>query len=182
MRFAQVAQYVRGALALVVLFSYGAQYQLLGRLQRGVAVTPALADANDWRVRVLGGLQLVVTLLAFVAFVQWFYRAYQNVHRLPRARPDYRPSMAAWCWFIPVINPWYPYKIMVEIGHYLGSQLADATRVLMGLQVVTLLSAGVTLALLKTLAPHEEALRAAQTAAPAAALLPGGNPSGLAFE
>lgn len=228
MRFAQGAQYVRGALALVVLFSYGVQYQLLGQLQRGVAVTPAAADANDWRVRVLSGFQLVVALLAFVALVQWFYRAYQNVHRLPRARPDYRPSMAAWCWFIPFINLWYPYKIMVEIGHYLGrfahprtqvlssrwdylavawwvlniglvlfsrvvayqargeshslAQLADATRVLMALQVITLLSAGVTLALLKTLAPHEEVLLTVPAVAPAAALPPGETPSGLAFE
>lgn len=230
MRFAQGAQYVRGALAFVALFSYGLQYQLLRRAQLGVAVTPAAADANDWRVQVVGGFQLVVALLAFVAFVQWFYRAYQNTHRLPRARPDYRSSMAAWCWFIPVINLWYPYKIMVEIGHYLGrfthsrtqvlssrwdylvvgwwvlntglvlfsrlavhqsrggahslAQLLDTTRVLMVVQIVTLLSVGVTLALLKTLAPHEQALLAAQPAvlAPAAEPPTDQPPAGLAFE
>lgn len=200
-RFAQVSQCIRGAFALGVFFSYGLQHQLLRRLQLGEGIPPGAAAANDWRVRVLSGIQLVIVLMAFVAFVQWFYRAYGNAHRLPRAKPAYSPSIAVWCWFIPVINLWYPYRIMVEIGHYFGrfshlrqtvlssrwdylvtawwslsiaivlfsrftaframggaqslDDLLHTTRVLMGTQVLTLLSALVTLAMLKVIAPHE---------------------------
>lgn len=206
MRFAQLAQGTRGAVALVVLASYGLQYQLLHRMQLGEIIGPEAADANDWRVRVLVGVQFVVALLAFIALVQWFHRAYQNAHRLPRARPEYRASMAVWGWLIPIINLWYPYKIMLELGHYLGgftnprntivssrwdflvvgwwvlyigvviisrvnvsavlnSSGADSldgllrtTRLLMATQALTIASAAVTVALLRTIAPHEQSL------------------------
>lgn len=211
MRFAQLAQGLRGVVALVVLVSYGLQYQLLRRMQLGEIIGSEAANANDWRVRVLTGVQFVVALLAFIAMVQWFYRAYQNAHRLPRAKPEYRASMAVWGWLIPVINLWYPYKIMLELGHYLGGfsnprnaivssrwdflvvgwwvlyiggaiasrvnvftalhaadagqfdGLLRATRLLMATQVLTIASAAVTIALLRTIAPHEQNLTPART-------------------
>lgn len=206
MRFAQLAQGFRGVVALVVLVSYGLQYQLLRRMQLGEVIGSEAANANDWRVRVLTGVQFVVALLAFIALVQWFYRAYQNAHRLPRAKPEYRSSMAVWGWLIPVINLWYPYNIMLELGHYLGGftnprnaivssrwdflvvgwwvlyigviiasrvnvfaalnaadagqldGLLRATRLLMATQALTIASAAVTVALLRTIAPHEQSL------------------------
>lgn len=120
MRFAQITQWARGAVALLVFISYWLEYQLLQQGLRGEGISASEAEANDWRIKLLGGLQLVVVLMAIIALVQWTYRAYQNVHRLPNARPSYRTGMAAWSWFIPFVNLWYPYKILQEIGQALG--------------------------------------------------------------
>ncbi len=84
-------------------------------MQLGGFVAPEQAQASDWRVRVLTGIEFIIVVSAFIALVLWFYRAYQNAHRLPRAKPEYSESMAAWGWIIPVINLWYPYKIMLAV-------------------------------------------------------------------
>lgn len=210
MLFAQLAQWARGAFALIVLVSYGMQYRLLQRLQLGQSISNDAADANDARVQLLTDIQLVIAILAFVALALWFYRAYQNVHRLPNAKPEYSPNMAALSWFIPFVNLWIPYKIMLEIGHYLGGftnpritiissrwdylavgwwilnigvfivsrfnlallkyssdnisieELLRSSRLLMASQVVTMLCALATIAVLKAIAPHESALVTSQ--------------------
>ncbi|MBF9221153.1 DUF4328 domain-containing protein [Hymenobacter ruricola] len=120
MRFAQGGQWVRGGLALLGVVAYAVQYHLLRRVQLGQKVAAGTADAIDGGVLALTVGQLVVIIGAFVGLLLWFYRAYQNAHRLPLADPNYPASMAVWGWFIPVINLWYPYKIMAELGHYLG--------------------------------------------------------------
>jgi hypothetical protein len=206
MLLAQLGQWVRGALALVLLAANGMRYWLLSRIQHGKFVSSEIADANDQWVLVASVIQLVVALLAFIALVQWFYRAYQNAHRLPNARPAYSAGMAIWGWLIPIINLWLPYKIMLEVGHYLGGftdprntvvsskwdylviswwainiliailarinllptmtpsisssleDLLQITRMQMSTQVVTILGVLTTLAILKTIAPHEQVL------------------------
>ena len=130
MLFAQIAQGARGAFALISLVSYGLQYRLLQQLQLGQSIADEVIDATDARVQLLTNIQLVVAILAFVALVLWFYRAYQNVHRLPDAQPEYSPRMAALSWFIPFVNLWVPYKIMLEIGHYIGGFTAPRTSII----------------------------------------------------
>lgn len=195
-------------------------FWMLRQAQLGKAVADELAEGISWAVPVFYSMQVLFHLLAFIAFVRWFYRAYQNVHRLPQAKPDYRADMALWSWFIPLINVWFPYKIMLEIGHYVGQfshprspalssrwdflvvgwvvldiavflavraillltpdrstldELLRANQLLMATQVIFLLRALATIALLRLIAPHEQQLFAAQAAgspAPAASSTP----------
>ncbi|MBG8553461.1 DUF4328 domain-containing protein [Hymenobacter sp. BT594] len=49
-------------------------------------------------------------LLGLVAEALWMYRAYHNEHQLSLA--SYSKSMAAWSWFVPILNIWLHYRIM----------------------------------------------------------------------
>jgi hypothetical protein len=118
MRFAQGAQWARGLLALLCLISYGMQYQLLRHVEQGGTIAPGSGYANDARVEALEYTQLGITLLATVALALWMYRAYYNVHQLPRAQPRHDTSLAAWGWVIPIMNLWLPCRIMDDIGRY----------------------------------------------------------------
>jgi hypothetical protein len=118
MRAAQLAQWLRLTTTLIGVLYFGYYYYLLHRILLGKAVSAEEMNRGDLVYRFLSGVEFVMALLALLAFVLWFYRAYQNVHRLPWTKPQHKESMAGWSWFIPVLNVFYPYQMMKEIGHY----------------------------------------------------------------
>jgi hypothetical protein len=120
MQLAQLMSWVRGGVALVEVVLMMMQYYWVKAIAAGEKLNEGSYDTFDAITVTLGYTQTIVAVLAFVAFARWFYRAYQNVHRLPGAEPDDDESMAGWGWFIPIYNLWKPYKIMVEIGRYIG--------------------------------------------------------------
>lgn len=118
LRHAVLFQWIAIGISVVALVSDAFQYRLLRRLAAGEAVPDGVTDANDWRQQVVGGVQMVLLLMAFIALVLWFYRAYGNLHRLPNTpRPQHSAGAAAWGWFVPVINLWYPLQMMKEIWY-----------------------------------------------------------------
>jgi hypothetical protein len=90
------------------------QIDVLGRIARGAVLAPGEADANDARMQLIAGARLLVFVLAGVAFIRWFRRAYANLQSfgVPLKNPE---SDALWSFFIPLLNFIRPYDIMRQI-------------------------------------------------------------------
>lgn len=83
-----------------------------------VLVIVLIVDAAAW----LGAMVLPVFgivsnfgfFVAMVMFLVWFYRARVNAegHGWPQRRS---PGWAIVAWFVPVVNFWFPFQIMVDI-------------------------------------------------------------------
>jgi hypothetical protein len=56
----------------------------------------------------------IVGLITAVRFIQWFRRAYFNLHLL-RSDLRFSESTAAWSWFVPVFSLYAPFIIMREL-------------------------------------------------------------------
>lgn len=125
--FAQWAKGLQAGVSLLLLAALARQYYLIHQVELGARIDPGAATLNDWLVRIGVGLQLTLLILALVALIQWQLRAYQNVHRLPDARPRYGSNMAGWGWFIPILSFWVPYQVMADIGRYIGRFNSDGT-------------------------------------------------------
>ena len=76
---------------------------------------PGKVKANDIRQLVVGIIQFAVYLITVVVFLNWFRRAYGNLHRLGIEYLRQSESMAVWSWFIPIVNLFRPVQIMYEI-------------------------------------------------------------------
>jgi hypothetical protein len=66
------------------------------------------------REQIIGVLYLIVYIISTVTFIQWFRRAYFNLH----LRVDYLLHTEGWAagsWFVPVISLFRPYQIMKEL-------------------------------------------------------------------
>ena len=53
--------------------------------------------------------------MTIVFFLNWFHRAYANLHRIGIANLSYPAPRAAWAFFIPILNLFQPYRIAEEI-------------------------------------------------------------------
>lgn len=74
-----------------------------------------VANLTDLMQSILALTNLVVFVLAATFFIMWFRRAYNNLHQLPWHNTRYTEGWAAGSWFVPVVNLWWPYQIMVDI-------------------------------------------------------------------
>ncbi|BDD08248.1 hypothetical protein FUAX_06800 [Fulvitalea axinellae] len=54
-------------------------------------------------------------IVSIVVFLNWFRRAYGNLHRAGVKHLEYSETMAIWAFFIPFVNLVRPYSIMKEI-------------------------------------------------------------------
>lgn len=77
----------------------------------------APADTNGIGVHIRGLPAIIVGLMSLVAvifFLIWFYRARQNVgwSTWPQSRSA---GWAIWGWFLPPVLLWFPYQIMCDI-------------------------------------------------------------------
>jgi hypothetical protein len=73
-------------------------------------------EINSFRQSLVGFLQLGVYIATIVLFIQWFRRAYYNLHQVG-ADPQFEEGWAAGAWFIPILNLFRPYHIMREIWY-----------------------------------------------------------------
>jgi hypothetical protein len=101
---------------LVDMGSLGWQYYLL----TGVQANPDNIDMETLRtsdmIRLAVGIaHLAILILTIVFFIMWFRRAYYNLRTLPWHNARYTDGWAAGGWFVPIINLWYPYQIMIDI-------------------------------------------------------------------
>ena len=117
-RYVLIFEWIVVGTSVVSMASEAAQYLLLRQVAAGVPVSAAVADANDWRQQVVSSTQLVLILLAFVAVVLWTHRAYENLHHLTKSpRPEYSAGAAGWGWFVPILNFWYPFRVMKDLWY-----------------------------------------------------------------
>lgn len=118
-------------LEVISLVSGYFQYQLLQGVNNGGELSPATASANDTREQIIAFALLAASIVSIVTFIQWFRRAYFNLHQ----RIDglaYSEGWAAGSWFVPVISLFRPYQIMKELyfqtKHYLLNRGFDVYR------------------------------------------------------
>lgn len=102
------------AIEAISLISSGFQYSLLQTMASGGDYTMAQAESNDTRQMLIGLLQVVVYIVCAVFFIQWFRRAYYNLHMVFSDLSN-GEGWAAGAWFVPIANLYLPYQIMKEL-------------------------------------------------------------------
>ncbi len=102
------------AMEIISLISAYFQYTLLQTVAQGGEVSMEAANANDSREQIIAIIYLIVYLVSAVTFIQWFRRAYYNIHQLVPYCLN-TEGWAAGSWFVPILNLFKPYQIMKEI-------------------------------------------------------------------
>lgn len=109
-----IALWVMAALELVGLFSSYMQYKLLTDMRDIGVWEDSDVDANDLREVIVATIYIVGFLITAIFFIMWFRRAYSNLHkRVDQLR--FEPGWAAGAWFVPILNFFRPYQIMMEL-------------------------------------------------------------------
>ena len=99
---------------IVSLISGYFQYDLLRVSAMGGEISLDTITANETSEIVVGLLSAITYIISAVTFIQWFRRAYYNLH-LKVNFLNYTEGWAAGCWFVPFINLYRPYQIMKEL-------------------------------------------------------------------
>ncbi|NIK73072.1 hypothetical protein FHS56_000558 [Thermonema lapsum] len=102
------------ALEIISLISGYLQYDLLQTVANGGKISMATATANDTREQMIGTIYIIVYVISAVTFIQWFRRAYFNLHQKVK-NLAYTEGWAAGSWFVPIVNLYRPYQIMKEL-------------------------------------------------------------------
>ncbi|MFC2125326.1 DUF4328 domain-containing protein [Bacteroidota bacterium] len=92
------------------------EFSLLNSLENNLHVTTYDVGANETRQALTGIFYFIVALCSGIAFLGWFYRAYTNFERAGIGT-RYPSKYAIISFFIPLINLYFPYRIMSEIWH-----------------------------------------------------------------
>ena len=101
-------------LEVVLLISGYLQYELLNQWANGGEISIESADSNDSREQILGIVYMIAYILSSVMFIQWFRRAYYNLHQKIN-HLSYSEGWAAGAWFVPILSLFRPYQIMKEL-------------------------------------------------------------------
>lgn len=102
-------------LAVIGLISSYFELRLLQSALDGTYIDDQKAEANDLRQMLIGFLQIGIFIASMVVFLNWFRRAYGNLHRITTSFLVHKEKMAVWAWFIPIIHLFRPVQIMNEI-------------------------------------------------------------------
>ena len=108
-------------LSIVNIASLVWQYSLLSDVDEG-NIDMSLVETSDMLRSIITISNLLLIILSIVFFIMWFRRAYYNLHQLPWNNARYTEGWAAGSWFVPIINLWWPYQIMMDI--WKGTQYA----------------------------------------------------------
>nr|WP_294862559.1 DUF4328 domain-containing protein [uncultured Fluviicola sp.] len=101
------------AFQLVASISDFFQYLLLKRIEVG-NFNIAETDSNDIRQSIVSILVMLLLVGTGIVFIQWFRRAYYNLHQLS-TNLTHSEGWAAGAWFVPIMNLGRPYNIMKEM-------------------------------------------------------------------
>jgi hypothetical protein len=102
------------AMNCISLISSYFQYDLLQTAANGGEISTEYATSNDNREQAIGIIQIIVFVVSALTFIQWFRRAYFNLH-LRINHLSHSEGWAAGCWFMPIVNLFRPYQIMKEL-------------------------------------------------------------------
>lgn len=89
------------------------QYNILLDIENGTFVSDVVLESNDFRVQALAIFYLAIFIVSGITFIQWFRRAYYNLHL--RTECNNTEGWASGAWFVPIISLFKPYKIMKEL-------------------------------------------------------------------
>lgn len=101
-------------LEVISLGSSYMQYDFIQAAISGENITMDEANANDTRERLVGIIYILAMIVSGITFIQWFRRAYYNLHQ----RVDHLNHGEGWAagaWFVPFLNWFRPYQIMQEL-------------------------------------------------------------------
>ena len=101
-------------LEVISLISGYFQYDLLQTVANGGEISMETATANDTREQMIGIIYTIAYIISAITFIQWFRRAYFNLH-LKVNHLSHTEGWAAGSWFVPIISLYRPYQIMKEI-------------------------------------------------------------------
>lgn len=88
--------------------------------------SPETIELSNWVGRVIGISFIVNYIVIIVLFVNWFRRAYGNLHRAGAGRRlTFTERQAAWSFFIPIVNLARPYTIAKEILYETRKKIGD---------------------------------------------------------
>lgn len=104
---------VTGINALMAVSSY-LQVKLLNVMAAGESVSDQQTNMNDMREAIIAGLYTIAYIVSVVTFIQWFRRAYFNLHTKVK-HLEFTEGWAAGSWFVPILNLFRPYQIMKEL-------------------------------------------------------------------
>jgi hypothetical protein len=102
------------AMNCISLISSYFQYDLLQTATNGGEISAEYATSNDNREQAIGVIQIIVFVISAITFIQWFRRAYFNLHLRVNHLSE-TEGWAAGCWFVPIMNFYKPYQIMKEM-------------------------------------------------------------------
>jgi hypothetical protein len=75
-------------------------------------VTQAAVEMLTLSLVFFGVIGYIITV---VAFLIWMHRSYSNLEPLGIRNPEYSPTWAVGCWFVPFMNLVRPYNMIKEI-------------------------------------------------------------------
>lgn len=113
-RLAVLMLYVMVALEAVSIVSSYLQYNLLVDMRNGVFVSQDQLEANDSREQIIAIVYLIAFIISIITFIQWFRRAYFNLH-LRSTQLRHSEGWAAGAWFVPIFNLYAPVQIMLDL-------------------------------------------------------------------
>lgn len=102
------------ALDIISFISSYFQYDLLQNLVIGKEITVEEVGANDTREQIIGLLYIFAYIVSIITFIQWFRRAYYNLHQKV-SNLSHAEGWAASSWFVPILCLFRPYLIMKEL-------------------------------------------------------------------
>ncbi|HET9674790.1 MAG TPA: DUF4328 domain-containing protein [Gaiellaceae bacterium] len=104
-----------GAIDCVALVTGFALIRLVDELQQTGWVDIERFDTADSRHALVGTLQIAVYVVAGIAFLRWFHRAYANLPAIGVDKTRHRPGWAIGAWFIPLASLVWPKRFADEI-------------------------------------------------------------------
>lgn len=93
------------------------------------AIATDLMSVDFFRVQLTRGSMIAAVISGFL-FLIWFSRIYANL--TPLGATDLRFSSSNWalgCWFVPVVNYFWPYQIAQEIWRNSNPEMVDESEV-----------------------------------------------------
>jgi Na+/proline symporter len=124
---AMVILWIVLGMEIITFISNYFQYDLLHRAKNLAPITSLEVAANDFRVKIVTVVYLIVYIICVVMFIQWFRRAYYNLHvKVPNLL--FKDGWAAGSWFVPIMHLYRPYQIMREL-HEETIDLCDKKKV-----------------------------------------------------
>jgi hypothetical protein len=102
------------AIGLIFILRSLYEYYQLSSMGNGRSFNPNLYFNAEDPLEFLSRVSAMVSIVSTVYFIMWFRRAYFNLHELVQEL-RFGESAAAWSWFVPILNFFAPYLIMLEL-------------------------------------------------------------------
>jgi len=113
-RYAILFIWIILGLEVVSILSSYMQYDLLQNTAGIDWLSHDVISQNDTRESVVAMIHMIFSLISAITFIQWFRRAYYNLH-LRVDQLSQTEGWAAGCWFVPILNLFRPYQLMKEM-------------------------------------------------------------------